>query len=359
MTFVLKVRYYRSLLGWLGLVTIVLFFACLPALSQSDSDSENFSIQVAPSSLFITVDPGQSKTVELKLRNNSTHQEDLKIELRDFDVNYQNNEVSLKDSVSDEVEGLVEISEPYPQVKAGEWYNLQITIKAPEDAGFSYWFALSISRQKETTTTTGQALKASVAVFTLVNINRQDATKKITLAEFKSQKGIYEYLPAQFEVVLTNGGNTILQPYGNIYIQRGTKDNEPLAVLPINESKGYILPNVTRSLVATWNNGFPVYEAVKAADNAEPELRLRWDWNNLKSLRFGKYTAKLVAVYNDGTRDVPLEAQLTFWVIPWKLLIIPLVILAILGLGIFTLVKKIIQLFKRSRKHDQTNISQP
>jgi ABC-type glycerol-3-phosphate transport system permease component len=38
-------------------------------------------------------------------------------------------------------------------------------------------------------------------------------------------------------------------------------------------------------------------------------------------LRFGKYTAKMLLVFDDGARDVPIEGVVSFWVIPWRLFI--------------------------------------
>ncbi|MGB3073255.1 MAG: hypothetical protein WBB68_03290, partial [Candidatus Moraniibacteriota bacterium] len=37
-------------------------------------------------------------------------------------------------------------------------------------------------------------------------------------------------------------------------------------------------------------------------------------------LRFGKYTAKMLLVYDDGTRDIPIEGVVSFWVMPWRLI---------------------------------------
>ncbi|MBA3757574.1 hypothetical protein H0X09_01800, partial [Candidatus Saccharibacteria bacterium] len=41
---------------------------------------------------------------------------------------------------------------------------------------------------------------------------------------------------------------------------------------------------------------------------------------DVQKLRFGHYTADLVLVYNDGQRDVPVTASVSFWVVPWRLL---------------------------------------
>ena len=46
---------------------------------------------------------------------------------------------------------------------------------------------------------------------------------------------------------------------------------------------------------------------------------------------------KLVGVYNDGQRDVPIESEITFWILPWKILLGLLIVLVLVGLGIWTI----------------------
>ncbi|MBI2439487.1 MAG: hypothetical protein HYV45_02715, partial [Candidatus Moranbacteria bacterium] len=47
---------------------------------------------------------------------------------------------------------------------------------------------------------------------------------------------------------------------------------------------------------------------------------LKWDWNDASKLRFGKYQAKLLLIYDDGTRDIPIEGMVSFWVVPWRII---------------------------------------
>jgi hypothetical protein len=79
-----------------------------------------------------------------------------------------------------------------------------------------------------------------------------------------------------------------------------------------------------------------------------------WDWGKAQNFRFGKYTAKAIVVYNDGQRDIPIEAAIEFWVIPWKLLLAVLIIAALLVVGVVTILKKTVLLSKKSnkKKHD-------
>ena len=55
--------------------------------------------------------------------------------------------------------------------------------------------------------------------------------------------------------------------------------------------------------------------------NDHPEASLNWGGYNLSKLRFGHYTAHMVLAYDNGTRDVPIEAVVGFWVVPWRLIL--------------------------------------
>ena len=49
-------------------------------------------------------------------------------------------------------------------------------------------------------------------------------------------------------------------------------------------------------------------------------MELKWDWGQASKLRWGKYTAKMLLIYDDGQRDVPIEGEVSFWVVPWRLI---------------------------------------
>jgi hypothetical protein len=34
----------------------------------------------------------------------------------------------------------------------------------------------------------------------------------------------------------------------------------------------------------------------------------------------GKYTAHMLLVYDNGERDIPIEAAVSFWIVPWRLI---------------------------------------
>lgn len=331
---------------------------CLPflPLASAQESAGEFSLQVTPSPLVFSAKPGESTTVPLKIRNAGPNTEELKIEPKSFKLNQLTGDVSLLDEPPREVDSWISFSSPVFTVKPGEWFTQNVTFNPPKTAGFSYSFVLQISRTQDPTVKEGErALKGTVAVFTLINIDRPDATKKLEIASFSTNKNVYEYLPIQLSTTLRNTGNTILQPYGNIFIQRNYDDPEPIATLPFNEQRGYILPDTTRTLENIWDDGFPVYTT--ATENGKSSTSLSWNWSNMNNVRFGKYTAKLVAVYSDGTRDIPLEATTQFWVLPWKFLLAALIIIAIFAFGIWSMVSRLIKNIRRKLSKKKTPLS--
>jgi hypothetical protein len=336
-------------------VVLLVFTLMAPLRSYAQDDQGQFSIQVSPSPLVATVKPGIVSTLDLTVRNNNTRTEDLRMSLRAFSINDTTGQVDLADTEPSEVQDWVTFSQPTFSLQPSEFLQQKITIAVPADAGFSYSFAVLISREDDNPPTAGAQLKASVAVFTLLSVDRPGAKRSFEVLEFKTPKRMYEYLPASFEIRLKNTGNTIVQPFGTIYVQRSANSNEPITTLPLNSAGSYVLPDTTRQLQAEWNDGFPRYENKKAADNV-PETRvLTWDWSKAQQFRFGKYTAKVVAVYNDGQRDVPIEAVVSFWVIPWKLLIILALVGALVVIGLLVIVKRVVRpLTRRKSKHEKT-----
>ncbi len=316
----IQVRRRGSLFVWAGLLLLVgVLFANAAAAAD---DPNGFFLQVSPSPLVAEVKPGEAKDIELKIRNAGTATEELKIESRKFSVNRTTGEVALNDTEPSEIAQWVTYSAPRFKVAPGEWYTQKIHVALPKESGFSYSLALVISRsQNQQIVESGRLIKGSVAVFTLLNVDRPGATRKLEITDFKPSQSVYEYLPAQFTTSFRNTGNTIVQPSGNIFIQRSSTDSEPIATLPVNSKGGYLLPDTPRTLETDWNTGFPLFQTTTATDGNN-KTDLVWDWSKITDFRIGPYTAKLVAIYNDGQRDVPIEKEVTFWVLPWRTMLI-------------------------------------
>jgi hypothetical protein len=96
------------------------------------------------------------------------------------------------------------------------------------------------------------------------------------------------------------------------------------------------------------SNGQPVM-----GKDGKATQTLKWDFSHANRLRFGHYTAHLVMVYDNGQRDVPIEATVSFWVIPWRLVGVAFVVSIFVLIGLLSSFGKISKFTKRLRKGEQ------
>jgi hypothetical protein len=313
------------------------------------ASTDGFKIQASPSPLVLTLAPGQSQTAELTIRNFGSHPETLAPILKTFTTSGDSKTITFNGVVSPDIASWVVFGQSRLTIAPGTEQKLQIQYHIPQDAGFSYSFAVILEREQKAAAVPGAAaFEASIAVFNLLNINRPDAHESLTIESFKPDKKQYEFLPISFSIKTHNAGNIIGKPTGNIFIQRSADDNNPVAVLPINPGSGYILPDKSRTFTTSWSSGFPRFVTVQTSENGNPALKLQWNWRELNQIRFGHYVAKAVVVYNDGKRDIPVTANYDFWVIPWRLIailtLIGLILLsgiAAIGILMYRLIRKV------------------
>ncbi len=318
-------------LGLLGVAALTM--ALLPAVPTA-ADAGEFNVQVSPSPLVATLTPGQSQTDTITVRNFSNHTETLQPVLNGFTIDNNSQNIQLNDTLPAGMSQWVSFKQSALTLSAGASAPLDVIFHTPKDVGFSYSFAITIKRPGTPTPVPGSGtrLQAGVAIFCLVNISRPDAKSELDITKFASQKSRYNFLPATFTTTVKNNGNIIGNPSGNIFIQRSFDSTVPIATIPLNPTNAHILPGTSRTFKATWQDGFPVY--VTTSVNGKPQVHLSWDWKHANDFRFGRYVAKAVMVYDNGSQDTPVITSTTFWVIPWWLLLLSLVVIAVLVTGL-------------------------
>lgn len=333
----------KLLLGVFWAWILLLPGTAFAATTPPPAPTGNFNLQVSPSPLVATVKPGVKSQIELKIHNQGTGTEYLQIEPRNFTFDSKTGKVNLQDTVSPAFSKWITFSAQKFTVASDQTFSEQVIMNVPKDAGFSYSFALVITRQNNPAPQPGtRAITGSLAVFSLINIDRPGATSNLKVSSFSTSKKLYEYLPASISIRFNNVGNTIVQPAGNIFIARGSNAATPLATLDVNPTQGYILSGTQRTVTATWSDGFPVYKTTTDASGKATQ-HLVWNWGDLSKLRIGRYTAHLVAVYSQDGRDVPIEGTVSFWVIPWKILLVVLLVILLILFAVFMMVRSIVR----------------
>ena len=90
----------------------------------------------------------------------------------------------------------------------------------------------------------------------------------------------------------------------------------------------------------------------KLDNKGKPQQHLVINWDRLTSFRIGRYDANLLLIFDNGTKDIPLETNLSFWVFPYKLVTGMLVGLIIIVLLVRFVIKSYVnkELKKREKQ---------
>lgn len=301
-----------------------LFFLLVPFVAFAQSpEGGRLDLTVSPPVFELVAKPGQSITQTFRVRNNLNEKVELQIKAKRLISDPTTGDPIPDTGATGEELKWVSFDSPDFTANPNEWKNVTFTIDVPESAAFGYYYVFSIApKQDSEATVTGSQIKGEILVVALLTVMKEGANSKTDLVSFKVKNNISEQLPVEFLVKLANRGNVHVKARGNIFITR--KGGEEIGILEVNENLGSILPGGQREFSTVWNDGFIVDEPVmdngnpKMDENGKPVTKLTIHWNKLTSFRIGPYNAKLLMVYDDGTRDVTIEGSTTFWVIPYK-----------------------------------------
>lgn len=337
-----------------------LILSLLMVFSDTASAAGNgFSVVLSPSPIVAELNPGTTSTLSLKIYNSSINAETLQIQPRTFYVVSGTNQIKLNYNQAPDISSWLSFSQPVFTVQPSETITEQLHINLPAKAGFSYSFALLISpvAQKVKALNNTPNIIGSVVDFVLINVNRPGAIGKLQIVSFNTTKHFYQWLPVKFNITFKNVGNTIVQPAGNIFIDRTKNALKPINNINVNNNLAYILPGTTRTITETWSNGFPVYQTVTNASGVSSQ-KLSWHWSNLSQFRYGRYYANLIAVYNNGKIDVPYYQTVSFLILPWELSIGLLIVVAFLIYGIWSFIHKLYKRLNRLKSKNKPKNSQ-
>jgi hypothetical protein len=307
------------------LFIVTMFFGSALWLSSALAQTGSLDLTTSPLPISLKTKPGSSVTTDLRVQNSGARTETLKVDLYKFRAYGDSGKPQILDrEPGDDYFDWVSFSERTFRAEPNVWKTVKMTINVPKEAAFGYYYAVVFSRADQARPEGNQNadIVGGSATLVLLEADVPGAKRQVELTEFSADKKFYEFLPATFRVSLRNNGQVHGAPTGTLFLSRGGKQ---VARLSVNAEAGNILPSSSRSFSVAWEDGFPVYVdkveggRVVLDGNGKPVKQLSWDLSKVSKLKFGKYTARLVMVYDDGSRDVPVEGTLSFWVVPWKL----------------------------------------
>jgi hypothetical protein len=350
-------------LSFLGVATAMLIVvsSLLPGVAVAAS-STGSNLTTSPVSTAVSGKPGSTVTTTLQVQNNSSSAVIINVQLETFRAYGTNGAAQMVPfPIGDQSAKWVHFSEASFTAQPGVWVPIKMSISLPSDAGLGYYYAVVFKPQINVSSITkGNIIKGGNAVLVLVNAVSANEHQQIQVTHFAADKKLYQYLPANFSVAVKNTGNIFLPPTGDIYISRSSNFTGSIDTIPVNNYRGNVLPGTSRVFAQSWSDGFPVYTA-KTVDGqkitnkkGQVEQYLKWNFSNANKFRFGKYYAKLVLVYQDNGRDIPIQAVVSFWIIPWKIISIIILVVALSMIGLYVsghkLANRTFSLSKKVRK---------
>ena len=304
--------------------------ALLPLTTVAAQGSEGGSgLQISPIRHRLTMNPGESKTILIIVKNVTQGSLVAKVGLNDFESDGESGEPKIlidpkertPNSLEKFITGFQDIS-----LKSGESKEAKLFLNAPANtpAGAYYgavrFTAIPAGANDDDRRVT---LNASVASLVLVEV-AGDITESIQLLSVKATKGknagsFFFSVPDQSAVTVKNTGNGFSQPFGRVSVT-GMNNKEVYSYeLNNKDPRGNILPDSTRVF--------------------------RDELKNIKNP--GRY--KVTANISHGSGGQVLTVQSTFWYVPVWLLVTILVI--IVGLVVLAYVFYRTRLNRQLRHH--------
>ena len=294
------------------------------SIEQLQDDTIRGDFVVGPGKVDITLEPGQSKTVNMIVTNRMGEKKTFRFEIEDIKGSRNDEQTVLllgDDHGPYTLKDYVTIPRMEFSLEHNQRATIPVTVSLPADAepGGRYGSVLvsTVSRDADIDGANKTAPSSAIVsrIGTLFFVSTPGSTD-ITgqLVSFDTIKGTHLFTasPIHFGIVFENTGSVHLNPYGELHIT-----------------------NIAGSEV-----GFMEIDPWFALPQSLRTRELSWE----KAPLFGRYTATVKI--NRGYDDIVDEASVTFWVLPWK----PLVSIFV-GLFVFFLfIRFFVTRFELKRK---------
>lgn len=290
-------------------------------------------LQVSPTRIEINqINPGESRSFNVGVMNVTAS--DLTYESLVSDFTSSNETGSPKLMVDESLPESVSIKswiKGLPDefsLKARETKEFNLQINVPEDAEFGgHYGAVLFPGVEPDVDSTGVGLSASTGVLILVSVgDSSDIIEDAELEGFYSaigedQNWFFENSPIDFIVRIKNTGNVHVKPVGSIEISN--MFGNVIKEVDINSQNSNVLPDSVRKF------------------NTQID----------RSWMFGRYTANLALGY--GTKGQAITGTIYFWVIPYKLILVAILVLATLVFILKRLIKSYNRRIIEKSRHEE------
>lgn len=294
----------------LSLVGIFLMASLMPVFAGQaravDTSTKGQGMQISPVLVELNGDKGKSYKIKLNVLNVTTGDLVFSSAVNDFKSKDDTGapEIILDGSLPPSLSLKSWISPIAPlRLKSKQTQTVEATVNIPADAEpGGHYGVIRFSGKAPELSDTGVALAASAGTLVLVRVNGE-AKESLQFADLYTMQdgkpgGWFETGPVTLVEKIKNTGNVHVKPKGPAVIKN--MFGQTVGTLDVNPDSANILPDGTRKF--------------------EQKYDKKW--------LFGKYSVSMDLAY--GTTGQVLQGKLDFWIIPWKIILV--VILLVVGL---------------------------
>lgn len=281
------------------------------------------AITISPPRLELAGDPGALVKGEIKVTNDSASAVTYYTQVENFEAADESgapNFVTTKEGLATWVNVANSIA-----VKAGDSTVIPFSIQIPKNTEPGGYFASIFVRTTPPPKTPGEvSIGARLGTLLLLRVNG-DIQEGVSILEFasKNKQRVFSSLPVELYYRFQNTGSDRVKPAGQIIVKNILGMTSK--VLNANRTEGSVLPRSIRRFESPWITGGGGNEAVdlQVSSGASGGFFSKAKYQ-LTHFAFGYYTANLKIHFgenNDAASD-----SFRFFIIPWQLLIILLVV---------------------------------
>lgn len=304
------------LAGLAAALLLTPFASVAPVSAQASNANAANGLQISPAVIEVNGEKGKTYNINIQITNVTGTDLTFDSTVNNFSAKDESgtpsinvtNDLRMVSSIKDWVSVI-----PTFTLKARQSQKVPVSLTIPQNAEpGGHYGVIRFSGRGPNLIKTGVGLAASAGSLVLVKVAGAVDEKldliTFTTAQNGQESSFFRNGPLDFVMRFENKGNIHVKPVGQIEVRNifGNK----IDTISVNADKGNVLPNSIRKFQST--------------------LDKQW--------LFGRYTADLSVAY--GTTGQAIVKSISFWVIPWRLILIVLAAIITLVFVFRTLIKR-------------------
>ena len=276
------------------------------------------ALTVSPPVKELAGDPGQTVQYIVKLYNETKDAVTVKATATNFTAKENGAgepefaDLGTEKEATHDLASWMSVPEGAIVINPLDWQNVIININIPKDAepGGHYAAAFFTPSKTENAGPDGVSVDyktGSLVLLTVTGEAKQGGSVKSF--SLKNNKQFYEYVPISMELRVENSGNVHFKPGGAVEIKNIFNKKAGEIKVTEAEAGGNVLPGSTRRYDLTWE---------KQEDKNVPQNFWQKAQYEFKHFRCGRYVVTASVVLPQGPAS---PVSVSFWIIPWQLLL--------------------------------------